>query len=217
MARYWPQLRALLILLHLVAITLMALPAPVGSERADTYEVQEVKDQLEQLSSALERVGISASPAEIAETLISTSGRFLQARRAVLKPFRPYYRWAGTRQGYRMFSGVSHYGNRLHIEIEEGDAWRTIYLAHSEEDWRWGTFNHELSRSLLYRYVEPRYRKRWKAIARWAAREAGRDFPSATRVRVSWRHAPIQTPAQSRAGTWPDARSRTTRTIRIDR
>ncbi len=213
----WPHVRAVLLLLHIVAVVLMALPAPIGSDRDDTYEMASVREQLQQLSEALGAVGIEASEDEIAELSKTSARRILAARKAALRPFRPYYSLAGTRQGYRMFSGVSLYGDRLQVEIDRGDDWELIYLARDPDHrWRWWTFNHELTRSLLYRYVEKRYRRRFEAMTRWIAREAATDFPDVERVRVSFLRQRTPSPAESRAGVTHEVRVVRTRTVEVD-
>jgi len=214
----WPHLRGALLLLHLVAITLMALPAPVGSDQRSNYEGPEAEAELQALSDGLARVGLDVPPDAIVDWSVSTSARVLALRRAALAPFQPYYRWAGTRQGYRMFSAVALRGNRLTVEVDRGDGWELLYLARSaRHTWRRSQLDHELTRSMLDRYTRKRYRKRYDAVTEWIARQVAVDVPDAERVRVSFRHAPIQTAAQSRAGEIPPTLQRRTRVVEVRR
>ena len=212
-----PHLRATLILLHLVAITLMALPAPVGADKTSHYQGPEAEAQLAQIVNALDRVGIEATGDDVVDLSLAVARPVMAARRAVLNPFRPYYTLAGTRQGYWMFSGTSLYQNRLHVEVRDRGEWRTLYLAGAPNArWRGATFNHELTRSLLFRYTERRYRKRWNAVADWIAEEAAMDHPTVDRVRVSLQHGPIQTAAEARSGVVPETRRRRKRTLVVE-
>jgi len=214
----WPQVRAALLLLHLFAITLMALPAPVGADRSSNYEGPQARRELAQVSDSLARVGVEASPEQIAALSIGISKKVLALRRLALAPFRPYYSLFGTRQGYRMFSGVALYGDRLHVQVEEAGQWRTLYLARDDaHDWRGPAWDSELSRSMLYRYSGKRYRERYGAITKFVAREVALDYPLATRVRISLLHGAVQSPAEARAGEWPEQRDRRVRTIRLVR
>ncbi len=212
-----PHLRAALTLLHLVAITLMALPAPIGADRTSNYEGPEAEAQLAQIVDALDRVGIRATKEDVVDLSLAVARPVMAARRAVLTPFKPYYSLAGTRQGYRMFSGTSRYQNRLQVEVRDQGEWRTLYLmGDPDARWRGATFNHELTRSMLYRYTERRYRKRWNAVADWIAAEAAADHPTVDRVRVSVQHGPIQTAAEARSGTVPETRRRRKRTLVVE-
>jgi len=213
----WPQIRAALLLLHIVAVVLMALPAPVGSERDDTYEMPAVREQLQQLRDLLGRVGVETTEDELADLSKNSARAVLDVRKTALRPFKPYYDLAGTRQGYRMFSGVSLSGDRLQVEIDRGGEWELIYLARDpDHTWRWWTFNHELTRSLLYRYVEKRYRKRFKSLSRWVAAEAAADFEGVERVRVSFLRQRIPSPSESRDGVVHEVRVVRSRTIEVD-
>jgi hypothetical protein len=211
MRALWPHLRAGLLLAHLVAITLMALPAPLGADRASSYEGPQAEEELARVASALRRVGLRVTPDQIAEASLRSARRILAVRRAALLPFEPYYALAGTTQGYRMFSGVALYSDRLWIEAQIDGGWRTLYLARDpEHDWHALALDHELPRSLLYRYPTRRYRKRWAAFAEVLADDVFAEVPKASRVRLSWLHSRVQTHAESREGTVPETRRRGT-------
>lgn len=210
----WPHLRAALILLHLFAIVLMAIPAPVGADRASNYENPQARRELAQIADTLGRIGVEVTDEQIAAFSLGLSKRVMALRHVALTPFRPYYSLFGTRQGYRMFSGVALYGHRLHVQVEEVGEWRTLYLARDREhSWRGAAWDNELSRSMLYRYSDKRYLRRYNAITEYIAREVAVDYPLATRVRISWLHGPLQSPAEARAGQWPEQRDRRVRTI----
>ena len=196
----------------------MALPAPVGADKPSNYEGEQAEEELGRITSALSAVGIELSNEEFAELSMGAARRILAARKAALRPFQPYYSLAGTRQGYRMFSGVALVSDRLWVEAERDGRWETLYLARDPaHDWRGLALDHEQTRSLLYSYPSRRYRRRWKAFSQMLAEQVAVDIPEATRVRVSWKHARVQTPRQSRRGEEPRESRRGERTVRLDR
>lgn len=217
-ARWWPQVRAALLLLHLAAVVLAALPAPVGTDRHSAYRTRHAQAELKRVTEQLEGIGVELTPKELEDLLVDTSKQVLTVRKAVLAPFAPYRDLLGTRQGYRMFSGTSRLSDRLHVEVREEGAWRTVFLTRDPEyPWLRSALDHELGRSMLYRYSEPRYRKRYRAFAAWLARRAAVDFPAADRLRVGWIPTRAPSPAAARAGIpRADDEPRWVRTLPLD-
>lgn len=217
-ARWWPQLRAALLLLHLVAVLLAALPAPVGTDRHSAYQTRQAQAELKRITNQLEGIGVELTPKELEDLLVDSSKQILGVRKAILAPFVPYRDLLGTRQDYRMFSGTSRMSDRLHVEVREDGAWRTVFMTRDPQyPWLRSALDHELGRSMLYRYAEPRYRKRYRAFATWLGRRAAVDFPTADRLRVEWIPSRAPSPSEARAGaTWTADEPRWERTIRLD-
>jgi hypothetical protein len=183
-----PWLRRLipvLLALHVLAITLMAIPAPAGAmDRAD-WKTPLVQDEFSAWAERLSSWGLAVTPAELEEALWDASQWFMKVRRKVLAPFQPYYRWCGTNQGWRMFVGPNLYPVRLHIDVEEAGRWRPVYVERDpEHTWFGRRLDHEHLRTAVFTMAFFRYDDRMTEFAHWVAVRAARDFPRADRVRV---------------------------------
>ena len=192
--RRWPEIRAALVALHIVAIFLPSCPTATGAATdRRTYRRPQVVRQLEAWSRFFAAIGVEASTRDLAELARTWSERIVAVRRVLLAPFHPYYEYFGTQQGWHMFSAAQEECSRIevHIEEEAGRAERPLYVGRSDEHrWRAHQLDHELFRSALHKinHRTDRHRTTYDQLATWLARMAARDFPEARRARVRvWR------------------------------
>jgi hypothetical protein len=198
---WWPHLRTLLISMHLVAILLMALPAPVGARSKSIWQDKTARDELSTYAELLSRMGIQTTTEDLTESMHELVVKTLDLRERVLAPFRPYYKYVGAKQSWRMFTGASLHPHILEIDVDEGTGWRPLYRSRSREfRWRAHQLNHELVRSPVNRFALPRYRSAWRQFSRWVAREVAGELPAATRVRLRLHQTRSRTPKELRQG-----------------
>jgi hypothetical protein len=200
--------RGLLVALHVVAITLMAMPAPGEGMFREAWKDPTVQGEFAAWSGRLNQFGIAVTPEEFEDHLWDVAVRYTRLRDAVLAPFQEYYSTCGTLQSWRMFAGPQRYPIRLSIEVREGDAWRIVYRqrdpAHS---WLAEELDQYRFRPVLYRFGWYRYageNEDLNGFARWIGRQVSRDFPSARAVRVRLYQQQTPTPEQTRAGAVPE-------------
>jgi hypothetical protein len=106
MARpWWPQLRAVLILLHVVAVAAVACPAPVRTPDAKGWKRPTVQGELRMWSNTLKGLGIEQTPKQLQEFAMTTTTTWLEYRSTVVKPFQTWLRAVGAPQGWYMFTG----------------------------------------------------------------------------------------------------------------
>jgi hypothetical protein len=185
-AGWFRHLRGLLVALHLLAVTLMAFPAlSDGAMDRSAWKEPTVQEELADWAERLSGWGLAVSPAELEDRLWDFAQGYTDARRKLLAPFRPYYVVCGTRQSWRMFSGPSRYLTRLHIDVEEGGVWRTVYVERDPAfPWLGVWLDHSRFRPALFDLGLDRDPEGYDQFTHWVARQAARDFPGADRVRV---------------------------------
>jgi hypothetical protein len=200
----WPQVRAALIALHLIAITLMAVPSPQGGMSRAAWKEPTVQGEFAAWAGRLDRVGIHLTTAELEERLWDAAVLYEDVRDTVLAPFMPYYRYCGTWQSWRMFVAPHRYPSRLHIEVREGESWRPIYIARSDQfAWHRRQLDHDRMRAAVFRYAWRHYRRRYSTFGRWVAGQVAQDFPDAEEVQLRFYKYRTPSPVEVRSGTEP--------------
>lgn len=201
----WPQIRAVLITLHIVAITLLAIPAPDGGLDRKAWNNPTVQAELKEWTENLNACGIDLSQQELEDQLWRGSHAYMEVRNEVLGPFLPYYIYCGTFQAWRMFVAPHRYPTALHIEIAEHGVWRPVYV---ERDPRHGWLGRQLDshrfRSVVFRFGWPGYEGEFDRFAHWVAHRAAADFPEAQRVRIRLVKSRTRSPQEVRAGQAPE-------------
>lgn len=212
----WPRIRALLIVLHLFAITAMALPAPAGGMNRSSWKDKTVQQEFAAWTERVNGLGWEIDKAEFEEMLWDISVSWMGVRQKILDPFFPYYRYFGTWQSWRMFVAPHRYPARLEIAVLDAGTWRTVYAARSNEfTWMRSVFDHDRMRSAVFRYSWSRYRKTWPPFVDWIARHAAEDFPEADSVRVRFWKYETRSPEEVRQGLEPDGKWIQTRAVKL--
>lgn len=201
-------------LLHLIAITAVAFPAPVGMKRAD-LENPDVKAAIAAWGGVAEAAGLEADPETLEERLWVAGSGMLALRQRALTPFRPYYRYAGTQQSWSMFGYLNHTPARLEIHIDHGEGWQPLFIARTRaHTWRARQFDQERLRGLVNAFSWRQGRARLRKLADWAAVQAAADFPGAKRIRLQMHTRPLPDPEALRESRtlehtkiyWPEIR-----------
>jgi len=203
-----------LVALHVLAITLVALPAPDGGMNRAAWKDPTVQHEIHAWSARLDGLGVQIPPAELEEDAWHFAKRFMAVRHAVLRPFRRYYQFAGTWQSWRMFVAPHRYPARLQIAVRAGSAWQTVYeRGDPQATWRRRQLDHDRMRAQIFRLSWPGYGGTYARFTLWIARAAAHDFPYASQVRVRFFKYRTRSPAEVRAGVpvqgrWILARTR---------
>jgi hypothetical protein len=170
---------------HVVAVTLLAFPAPEGAmDRAD-WKGPLAQEEFQSWADSLTSWGADVSSAELEDWLWGVAQGYMSVRETLLWPFRPYYSLCGTSQGWRMFVGPNLYPSHLHIDIEENGKWRPVYIERDpDHNWLGDKLDHEHFRTAIFTMIFFEYHRHYAQFARWVARHAARSWPEAARVRV---------------------------------
>ncbi len=195
--------RGILILIHLIAISIAALPAPIRTERA-LWAEPTMQFELAQLSERLGRWGIEVPASELEDRLWSVSERYAELNERARAPFGPYYTLAGTGQAWAMFAGADHFPCTVAIDVRVHGAWMPVYETGSPAHrWNKTMFEHLAFRYMFFLYDLPGFQDRNDGLLELIARDAARDFPSAEAVRLRYVERPIPSPKQVRDGSLP--------------
>ncbi len=202
---WWWHLRALFVVFHVLAITLVAVPS-VGSSglNRSAWKQATVQGEFRAWSARLGGMGLEISPSELEERGWAFANAFEGGRRLVLAPFQPYYKYCGTWQSWKMFVAPHRFPTRTEIAVDRGDGFEVVYLARDPAlDWHAAWFDHDRFRSTLFRMGWPHFKQPRKHLMDFVAKQAAHDFPDAHRVRVSFLRSETPTPQQTAAGFRP--------------
>lgn len=200
-ARLWPQLRALLVGLHVLIVILLATPSPGAGMRRSAWKDPTVQEEFQAWTDRLNRIGLKIRKKTLEDRLWDFAVGWETRRGALLAPARPYARYLGTDQAWRMFVAPHRYPTRLSVDVHVGDAWRLVYEERSPTaTWLGWVFDHDRARSLIFRFGWSHYRRPYEQFARWVAQRAAADFPEADRARVRMFKYRTQSPEEVRSG-----------------
>ncbi len=197
--KLWPHLRALLILVHLLSIVLLSLPA---SPRLSDRSYWDMPRQQREMEAWSNRLGLDQE--EFESFVWHNTQRYVAARKWLSRPFLRFADYAGTRQGWSMFSNPRLTTGRFEVEVEVEGQWHLIFRPRdSEADWNRSQFDHNRVRKLLGRLAVKPQQPAYNELATWIAKSVAADYPQATRAKVTlltWQSLP---PEQVRAGKKP--------------
>ncbi|MCI0702625.1 MAG: hypothetical protein L0241_16195 [Planctomycetia bacterium] len=195
----WPHIRAVLITAHLVAVTLMSIPAPDGAFDRNAWKDPTVQSEFAAWAKTLD-----TTPEELEERVWNLSRSYMDTRNEVLAPFGRYYHYCGTGQSWRMFVAPHRHPSTLHIDIREGGNWRPVYIERAPQHrWLGRVLDSYRFRSVIFRFGWPAYEGEFEEFTRWIASRAAHDFPDAESVRVRLYKAPSPSPEEARTGITP--------------
>ncbi len=199
--------RGVFVVFHLLAVTLMALPAPGEGMIREAWKDPTAQGEFAAWAAGLNQAGIAITPNELEERLWNAGEKYMRLRDRVLAPFADYYRLCGTTQSWRLFVGPHRYPSRLHIDVEENGQWRPVFVERDpHHDWLGHWLDHYRFRPIIYRFGWYQYLggNDYERFAHWIATQAAPDFPEATRVRVRLCKFRTPTPEEVRAGQEPE-------------
>ena len=196
--------RGVLVAVHLFAVTFMALPSASGGMNRRAWSDPTVQGEFTAWSARLRSYGVDVTAPELEDTMWSFATSYEGLRDLVLTPLRPYFRLTGTSQSWKMFVAPHRYPSRMEIDVDRGAGFEQVYVERSSEhDWMRTWFDHDRMRSAVFRYGWPHYRSSRTAFVDWVATRAMKDFPGATRVRVSFVSYRTPSPQEIRLGIRP--------------
>ncbi len=190
--------------LHVVAISLMAFPAPAGVMDKEDWSNPLAQEEFAAWSARLHGLGLDIGPGDLERWLWDAAERYMDVREKALAPFRPYYKLCGTGQGWRMFVGPNLFPTRLSIEVHEAGRWHPVYMERDpEHTWLGARLDHEHWRTAIFTMAFFQHYKELGQFAHWVARRAARDFPRADEVRVRLYKSRTPMPEEVRADRRP--------------
>ncbi|HGG56809.1 MAG TPA: hypothetical protein ENK31_03315 [Nannocystis exedens] len=181
----WPQLRAIFIAYHLLAVVVLSLPSAGAITSPRMWRSANFKADIAGYAAAIRGLGIDMTAEQFGARLHAAAVSFAGFRSAIATPFIPYARIFGVRQGWAMFASPQRNPAWLNVEIKEQGHWRTIYRPHDDDaTWMRETMEHNRMRKFAGRFARTFVAKNYDELSRWLASQAIVSYPTATAVRV---------------------------------
>lgn len=177
------HVRAVLIAVHLVLITGLAIEVPLVSPK--DLKKPAIAAWITRTSEKLNDAGLSMSREEFQDQVVIWGGGLRTVLLAIRKPGNVYAKYAGVKQSWQMFAGVPTHSAYFFIEIDHGEGFEPLYTARSHEAaWRKPFFDHGRIRTFINHFVRKKNGKGWKRLSRYVRTTVGEAFPDAKRVRM---------------------------------
>jgi hypothetical protein len=179
----WAQWRAVIlgfvVLVH--GIRVAPLPHKVHAhELKDPVAQEEVARWSERLSS----LGYPIEPEELGTRVVEVTELISSTHRGLTQPFRPWFRWTGTDQGWALFANPDTHPSRLRID-GVGPAGRRVLFQSGDPEHTW------LLAYLKHRRLRPIFdaasvRRRpngpYRRLVDWIWSRAQVDHPDLSRI-----------------------------------
>jgi hypothetical protein len=205
--KLWPHVRAALLLFHVTAVVLAAVPAPEGGMQKSAWKDPTVQGEFDAWYTRARQLGYRGDRTEFEEGLWAFAVRYARTRGDILTPFKPYYKYFGTGQGWRMFVAPHRFPARLTIDVRRNGEWESVYVERSRtEVWLAPILDHDRLRSATFRYSWPQYGKTYGQFCAWIQKRARVDFPDADRLRVRYFKFRSRSPEEVRANEPEDGK-----------
>lgn len=203
-----PRRRALrdaLVLFHVLAVFVLAFPAPTGARQDSTWRDPHLRSELQGWVKMLNAAGWAVTAPELVEIARGLATAALDVRDLAIAPFLPYATVCGTGQGWQMFASLNDEPARLSVQIRRGGGdWEPLYIARDPAAaWRGPQLDQERTRAVINDWSWAKNRSDYRLFSAWLARQAARDFPDADAIQVSMLRARLPTPEQLIAGAIP--------------
>jgi len=201
----WAHIRGLLVLFHVVAVAVLALPNPSLTLNRRAWRQPTVQQEFRIWAKNLRSFGIKLTPKQLENELWKLAKKAMKWHGKLVAPFFPYERYIGAQQNWFMFVAPHRYPSRLSIELAGADKkWRPIYIARSPKyNWRGQQLDHDRVRAALFRYGWRSYYSTFKKFSKWLAKRAKKDFPKAHKIRMRMYRYRTLTPKEVYKGKKP--------------
>lgn len=199
----WPRVRAVLVTIHLVAITLSAVPSPEGGLNRKAWSDPTVQTEFKAWAG---RLGMQ--PKDFEEKLWTAANAYQGALGTVLTPVEPYELVLGTEQSWKMFVAPHRFPTRLELATRTGDqAWEVLFYESSPTArWHVEQLRLERLRSAIFRWGWPAYSSAFTKGCAAFARMAFDEDAARTEFRCRFWRAESPSPEEAASGDLPRGR-----------
>lgn len=206
--KVWRHVWVGLLFAHMALVALQAMPSPGSGLNRRDWSQPTVQGEFDAWAGRLQAVGFEVDSPTLQDRVYDFAKGYATIHRAMIDPFKPYYRYCGTWQSWRMFVAPHRYPSRLEIRIEIDGRWVVAYQARDPHaTWLGPQLDHDRFRAALFRYGWGRkYPSVYRSFTQWVARRATVDFPEATRVQVRFESGRTPSPEEVRSGELPETR-----------
>ena len=199
----WPTIRAILVTIHLVAITLSAVPSPEGGLNRSAWTDPTVQSEFHAWA---DRFGMP--PKVFEDRIWDIANSYNRVLQVVLTPVEPYETLFGTEQSWKMFVAPHRFPTRLELSARAGDApWDVLFYESSPTArWHESQLRLERLRSAIFRWGWPSYSAAFTKGCSALARMAFEEDAARTEFRCRFWRAESPSPAEAASGELPRGR-----------
>lgn len=210
MSEAWKHVRAAFVTFHLVAIGLAAFPSAGEGLDRKAWKDPTVQDEFARWAGYLHT---DVDTLEDKGYLVAKAAATAQS--ALLVPFRPYLKWSGTDQSWKMFVAAHKYPTRMQLQSKRGELdWETDFEEGSDTaTWNARAFATERMRGSIFVWGWTTYANRWKTACNAFAARLFAEDATRTHVRCRMWKARSPTPEEARQGVSPDGEWTSTRVV----
>lgn len=207
----WPQIRTVLIGLHVLSVLVLASPNPHRWLDKRAWESENAKRDLQSWTNRLSWLGYHTRE-QLERDLWSVATAYTELNRSITKPFHLYASLTGARQGWAMFSNPQKHPAEVWVDIYKRGRWIPVYRPFSRDYDFWRPqFRQNRVRKLMGRFARTFYEDRYNGFARFVATQAATAFPEASRIRVRMYRYAVLPPSEVSKGIRPEGRFQHTR------
>jgi len=184
----WDHARTALIVLHVIAITLMAIPNPGGVLTEKNKTSMAVHQTLEPWTKLVQKLGLARNKKDAVDWLWASGKRFNGAHAMVTFAADPYVRSTGQFQQWRMFGSSPNQGGALEIHgVTAGGEYEPLFVSGGPQ-WKGAVLNHHRFRKTRSKWSQRRNQRLYDQFAAWLATQ-DHGYP-ALRVRMQGMRIP---------------------------
>lgn len=205
--RLVPQLRALFVAFHVLAVLAAATPSTASALRRSAWSDPTVQAEF---AAWAPRLGLT--PEALEERLWGFAVGYNEVRVGMMRPFRPYFELVGAEQSWQMFVAPHTHPTRLEIAearapLPKGRAgepeggWQLLFRERDPDaDWMARAMGNERVRASVFRWGWSAYAASYKKACRALANRRFAEDSEVTGIRCRFEKTRTPTAAQVRAG-----------------
>jgi hypothetical protein len=202
--RAWPQLRAVLLGFHVLAVVVLSLPG-TQMARPARWESRLMKQDLADWSAELRKVGVAMSPEALGQRLQGLARGYVDLRSTLTAPFDFYARLIGMRQSWAMFASPQRHPSEVHVDGLTAQGWQPLYRPHdANADFMGDFLRHNRLRKFQGRFAREMRGEYYQDFADFLGRRALVADPGLSQARVRLFSYASLPPARVRQGARPE-------------
>jgi hypothetical protein len=208
-----PKLRAGLLLYHVVAVIVLALPR--GSFSEARWQARGTRADIAEWDTKLKKIGLLSRDASFENHLRSAAKGYAKVRRTLTLPFEDYASVTGMRQGWAMFASPQRHPSELWIDMQVDGEWKPIYrpTGAALDDALHAFLKHNRLRKFQGRFARGFDRSTYEDFVTYLARRVFATHPEATAVTLRLYAYASPSPQAARADDPPQGKFEHERTF----
>jgi len=179
----WAHWRAIILGFVVLVHGIRVAPLP---HKVHAHELKDpvAKEEVARWSERLTSLGYTIGPKELGERVVEVTDGISSTHRGLTAPFRPWFRWTGTGQGWALFANPDTHPSRLRIDGVGPDGKRVLFQSGDPEHaWLLPYLKHRRLRPIFdAAAVRRRPSASYRRLVDWIWTRAQVDHPDLIRI-----------------------------------